>query len=58
MAKTTFKLVPLNNREAQYYPEGSQELKRQFGDATTQVWVITPEDKKTLLNLLFKDQMK
>lgn len=58
MSKTPFKLVPLNEREAQYYPVGSQELHRQQGNDTVQVWILTPEDKKTLLNLLFKDKMK
>jgi len=53
MTQTRFKLLPLNDRESKHYPEGSLELKRQVGNAQAQVWVLTPDDVKALLKVLF-----
>lgn len=58
MSDAKFKLVPLNHRDARYYPEGSMELKRQLGSATAQVWVVTPNDLLSLFILTSKEIVK
>lgn len=54
-----FKLLPLNDREAQYYPPGSMELRRRGHPASTpQVWVVTPNDIRSLFILTSKEMVK
>ena len=59
MSDAHFKLLPLNDREAQYYPPGSMELRRKVHPhATPQVWIVTPGDVRSLFTLTSKEMVK